>query len=57
MVERAYAQIVIFGGIQNSCVAGELIRQAREVGSVISVNYPLTEKEMELYGMSCFAFH
>lgn len=44
------ARTVIFGGLINSDMAEEVHCQAREIGTVCSINYPLSRKDLEQHG-------
>lgn len=44
------ARTVIFGGLASSDIAEEVIRRAKEVGTMCSVIYPLPKQELQHQG-------
>ena len=44
------ARTVVVGGLLNADMAEDVHRQAREVGAVCSIVYPLPRKEVEQHG-------
>ncbi|TKY68088.1 RNA-binding protein 28 [Spatholobus suberectus] len=49
--KQRVARTVIFGGLINSDMAEEVHRQAREIGTVCSIKYPLSRKDLEQHGL------
>nr|KYP69026.1 RNA-binding protein 28 [Cajanus cajan] len=49
--KQRVARTVIFGGLINSDMAEEVHRQAREIGTVCSIKYPLSRKDVEQHGL------
>ncbi|KAJ1391551.1 RNA-binding domain superfamily [Sesbania bispinosa] len=45
--KQRVARTVIFGGLVNSDMAEDVHRQAREIGTVCSIKYPLSRKDLE----------
>lgn len=50
------ARTVIFGGLINSDMAEEVHGKAREIGTVCSIKYPLSRKDLEQHGNCGFDF-
>ncbi|CAJ1978137.1 unnamed protein product [Sphenostylis stenocarpa] len=49
--KQRVARTVILGGLINSDMAEEVHSQAREIGTVCSVKYPLSRKDLEQHGL------
>ncbi|TKY68106.1 RNA-binding protein 28 [Spatholobus suberectus] len=49
--KQRVARTVIFGGLINSDMAEEVHHQAREIGTVCSIKYPLSRKDLEQHGL------
>ncbi|KAF1897278.1 hypothetical protein Lal_00034981 [Lupinus albus] len=45
--KQRVARTVIFGGLKNSDMAEDVHRQAKEIGTVCSIKYPLPRKDLE----------
>ncbi|XP_015937107.1 uncharacterized protein LOC107462935 [Arachis duranensis] len=49
--KQRVARTVIFGSLINSDMAEDVHRQAKEIGTVCSIKYPLPRKDIELQGL------
>ncbi|KAG4969095.1 hypothetical protein GLYMA_12G236300v4 [Glycine max] len=49
--KQRVARTVIFGGLINSDMAEEVHGKAREIGTVCSIKYPLSRKDLEQHGL------
>ncbi|XP_022135784.1 RNA-binding protein 28 isoform X2 [Momordica charantia] len=49
--KQRIARTVVFGGLHNADMAEDVHRQARDVGAVCSIVYPLPRKEVEQHGL------
>ncbi|XP_061362195.1 uncharacterized protein LOC133305947 [Gastrolobium bilobum] len=49
--KQRVARTVIFGGLMNSDMAEDVHHKAREIGTVCSIKYPLSRKDLEQHGL------
>lgn len=49
--KQRIARTVVFGGLLNADMAEDVHRQARDVGDICSIVYPLPRKEVEQHGL------
>ncbi|KAF1885473.1 hypothetical protein Lal_00029362 [Lupinus albus] len=55
--KQRVARTIIFGGLKNSDMAEDVHRQAKEIGTVCSIKYPLPRKDLDHDKIFTFVFY